>query len=218
VNFFGHAVVAGWHSREPAFVLGAMLPDFVHMLGARLPRVSHPELEAGLRCHFETDRCFHNAPTFLRLQQSALRFLAQAGVGKGPRRAAAHVGVELLIDDALKSDADGYASYRGALAWGQAEPTCTLVRWEERGLAERFRTLCERLARASDARLHVTPRDVASQLAQVLARRPRLHCEAHEVELIARWAVIAAAEVQCSLGALLRDLELGCGACRDVLK
>jgi hypothetical protein len=29
VNFFGHATVASWHSDEPAFALGAMLPDLL---------------------------------------------------------------------------------------------------------------------------------------------------------------------------------------------
>jgi hypothetical protein len=217
MNFFGHAVVAGWQCREPAFVLGAMLPDLVNMLGTRLPRVDDPAVEAGVRCHFETDRCFHSAPTFLRLQQTALTALARAGVSKGPRRAAAHIGVELLIDDALKADTEGCASYCGALAWGQAQPVDVLVRWEERGHAERFCVLCERLARSSEARLHVTPRDIAAQLVHVIARRPRLRCAPHEVEPIAGWAVAAAAEVECALGALLRELEQGCGG-RDLLR
>ena len=36
MNFFGHAVVAGWFESEPHFVLGSMLPDFVTMSGTRL--------------------------------------------------------------------------------------------------------------------------------------------------------------------------------------
>ena len=39
MNYFGHAVIAHAYRPEPAFVLGAMLPDFVGMLRLERPEV-----------------------------------------------------------------------------------------------------------------------------------------------------------------------------------
>src|SRR4029079_14058794 len=71
VNFFGHALVASWRSRAPAFALGAMLPDFASMCRARVEVVGHADLAAGVDWHHETDRVFHAAGAFRRLVADA---------------------------------------------------------------------------------------------------------------------------------------------------
>ena len=39
MNYLGHAAVATWRTSDRAFVLGAMLPDFATMIGARSLRM-----------------------------------------------------------------------------------------------------------------------------------------------------------------------------------
>ena len=71
MNFFGHAVVAGWFEGDPRYVLGSMLPDFASMSGTRLNPVEQPEVAAGVALHHRTDDAFHGAPSFLHLMTFA---------------------------------------------------------------------------------------------------------------------------------------------------
>lgn len=105
MNFLAHAEVARLVAGDDAeFVWGAVLPDLVPMLGLRLGRgdVSGRAAE-GWRAHHRMDEAFHAHPAFLagmRSLHADLHVLA-----RGPRRAVAHVGWELLLDDAVDGDA-----------------------------------------------------------------------------------------------------------------
>jgi hypothetical protein len=207
MNFFGHAVVASWHSSEPPFVLGAMLPDFAEMLRGRLAREQEPLIAKGLRWHVATDRCFHEGEVFRTLEARARSELAEGGVGKGPRRAVAHVGVELLIDDALSLDAGAYGVFRSALAWaadGRAE-ACM----EPSPLASQapLGGLCAHLLDAGRQRMRVTPERLAAQLLRILARHPRLALELRDVAALVRWASAARLEVERRLPELVTELR-----------
>jgi hypothetical protein len=116
VNFIGHATVALWSSRVPAFVLGAMLPDLVGMAGLRLPReLPAGALADGIRNHLLADSLFHADPTFVSLTQATLDRLSGLGVPRGPARAVAHVGVEMLLDGELLGDSAVVEAYAAAL-------------------------------------------------------------------------------------------------------
>src|SRR5690606_16966401 len=83
------------------FVFGAMLPDFEGMLGGSTIAFGDALVDEGRRCHHVTDAAFHACPFFLEHQQTARTWLGRTPVGRGQRRAVAHVGVELILDAAL---------------------------------------------------------------------------------------------------------------------
>lgn len=116
VNFFGHAAVASWHADDGGWLLGAMLPDFASMIGARLDAQPNPRLAAGVAHHHATDAAFHHAPAVVGLMRDAEARLTARGVRRGPTRAVAHVGVELLLDGVLTRDAGYRASFATGLA------------------------------------------------------------------------------------------------------
>ena len=104
MNFFGHAAVATWQAAAPGRTLGAMLPDFATMSGARLSTTTpspDAEVASGIDLHHKTDGVFHQLPVVLGLMRELDERLAHGGCARGPRRAVAHIGVELLLDGVL---------------------------------------------------------------------------------------------------------------------
>ncbi len=183
-------MVARWEHDDPRFVLGAMLPDFVQMCGARLGDVTDPVIEAGIACHHRTDGVFHDAPSFIALCRDARAQLRASGVGRATTLAAAHVGVELLLDGAWVEQPRVNAAYLDAMAHTAALPATTL------GLAtgeasRRFAVLCERLREAGSPRAYRDPAEVGHRLTRILARRPRLAPAPGDEDRLVRWAVDA---------------------------
>jgi acyl carrier protein phosphodiesterase len=181
VNFFGHAVVARWRRDEPAFVLGAMLPDFAGMCGGRIAAVEDPAVAGGVALHHASDAAFHQLERFRRLCRDAEARLRERGVGRGGARGAAHVAVELLLDGALVADRDAAASYVEAIERAHPDDLGDRIRWRAPATAERFAWLQERLAARG---VPVGYRDlevVTDRIARVLAPRPLLALAAHEV-------------------------------------
>jgi hypothetical protein len=113
VNVLGHSQVAlGVGVDEPAYVLGAVLPDLASIARARLHKDRLPgEIAAGVRCHVVADAAFHLDATFERGSAAIRDELRERGLGAGPARAIGHVGWELLLDGTLLASAarDVYA-------------------------------------------------------------------------------------------------------------
>lgn len=180
MNFFGHAVVACWFNRDPAFVLGAMLPDLRAMLGVRPSTPRSAALVSGVALHHATDAAFHDNPVFLALSRDALRTLAARGLGRGPSRALAHVGVEILLDETLGRDPRDETAYLAALALAAGE-----------GLAgeaavEPLRDLAGRLAQRGI--LRSPPAElVARRLYHALASHPRLVFPLEQEPVVTSW-------------------------------
>lgn len=167
MNYLGHAFVASLQSSDPAFALGAMLPDLTQMAGLRLTRVS-ARLIDGIAFHHRTDSAFHAHPSFVDGQRALQRALSDAGVRKGPARAMAHIGIEFLIDAAFVPS-DGYleALELGAAdsdIWGPCEPEIRSV----------LRGLCGHLRARLWAPHQVTEVRLIERLRATLDRRPRL--------------------------------------------
>ncbi len=168
VNFFGHAAVASWKNCRGGLSLGAMLPDFGTMCGARVTGTSDAEVAAGIELHHLTDAAFHRLAPVTGLMRELDARLDRAGCARGPRRAVAHIGVELLLDGVLVDNAD----YRDAYILG-LEYDAPLT-WRDDGDDLRFSTLMSRL------RAHGVPDDlrrpeaIAKRLARMLAHRPLL--------------------------------------------
>lgn len=164
MNFLAHAAVARRTAGDdPAFVLGAVLPDLLPMAGVRLDRDAVPDaVAAGWRAHHRADEAFHSSPAFLTGVSALRTDLRATLLGTGPRRAVAHVGWELLLDDAVADDASLVEVFRSALALGRS--VTADVRWQD--LLDRF----EAIGPARPA----SPLVVAQRAQRACSRRPRL--------------------------------------------
>jgi hypothetical protein len=196
MNYFGHAVIAHAYRPEPAFVLGAMLPDLLHLADGPLGELGDATLEQGVAFHQRTDAVFHASPTFVAWCHEALDLARRAGVSKGPARGMTHLVVELIIDAKLALVPVWQDVYMNALS---SRP---------RAIAAHSR-LAEGLdwLRARGPGLHSTSAErLRRALGATLGRRPRL--APSEVELdsaLSAWAGLPAL-VEADLPALLGDL------------
>lgn len=180
VNFFGHAAVASWRSSAAGTVLGAMLPDFATMAGLRLPASTDPDVQAGIALHHATDAAFHTLPPVLALMRDLDARLAHLGCARGPRRAASHIGIELLLDGILVDDPSYRDAYTRALH--HDDPSLTFATTPP----DRFHFLLVRL------RAHGVPYDlrnpdlITHRLARMLAHRPLLAPSRSDLAAIAQ--------------------------------
>jgi hypothetical protein len=204
VNFFGHAVIAARRAAPSGTVLGAMLPDFATMIGARPPRASHAALAAGIELHHATDEAFHAAPLFHELGEVSLSRLLALGVARGPARAVAHVGVELLLDGAFVDEPGAVAAYLGALADG---PSARAIAWRDLLETARFEALRAALRVRGVRSEHGAPKLVTERLRRALEPRPRLALAHRELPLVERWAEELHPRVHHVAPALLAHVE-----------
>lgn len=168
VNFFGHAAIASWASAESGVALGAMLPDFENMAGARVASAEDAAVTAGIELHHATDAAFHRLPAATALMRELDERLAAKGCARGPRRAASHIGTELLLDGVLTGEARYREAYTRALALDAA------IAWREPEGGPRFARLLERLRAYGVPEDLRRPEAVTQRLARILAPRPLL--------------------------------------------
>lgn len=203
MNFFGHAAVASWHSSDPTFALGAMLPDFAGMLGDRVPQSGEGSLFEGIAFHHDTDRVFHGSRTFVELERSARSVLASWEVRRGTALAVAHVGVELLLDAELARDRRYRDAYVAALSAG--------VSPGKPNLDFRYRSLCRMLRWRGVMQAPLAPNQVTRRLCRALDHRPRLRVPADQASRITRWVEETAPSIATALPELLKELQQGLG-------
>jgi hypothetical protein len=168
VNFFGHAVVAGWRDNRARYVLGSMLPDFETMVRVPLIEVRDLDIQRGMNLHHLTDKAFHRAPAFLAFRERSLHELTCAGVRRGTARAVGHIGSEMFLDGWLVRDQahiDGYLAALGLEVDG-------LLGWQDDGHA--FSKLHTRLMQWGAPRDYAEPSFVLARLADALRLRPAL--------------------------------------------
>lgn len=164
MNFLAHAEVARRASDGSVpFVLGAVLPDLLPMAGVRVVREHVPAPVAeGWAEHHRADAAFHAHPAFVAGVGALRTDLRATALGTGPRRAAAHVGWELLLDDVLAGADELVSVFREALLLGRTvspEPA-----WHD--LLDRFAAL-----RPSGP---AAPEVLAERVRQACSRRARL--------------------------------------------
>lgn len=181
MNFFGHAVVAGWADPQARHVLGSMLPDFETMVSVPLVEVLDPDIQRGIDLHHRTDDAFHGGATFLALCARSLGELTDLGVRRGTARAVGHIGSEMFLDGYLVRDEAHVDGYVAAL---QTEVQDRLE-WKDRGCA--FSLLQSRLMKWGAPRGYGDPSFVLARLTDVLSRRPALAVPEEESALIARF-------------------------------
>ena len=205
MNFFSHAAVARRFSEEPAFLLGAMLPDFASMLGVRLPAVSHATLERGVDFHHLTDRIFHDLESFRTLTREAHGALSSRGLERGPARAVAHVGVEILLDVTLGQNATARAAYLSGLEAGLRPELVGAVAWS-RPERDRLVDLLETLFQRGVVRDTSSP-IVVERIRRTLARRPRLALGDGDPHRVLDWVESARDRVVASASSLVAELH-----------
>lgn len=177
MNYFGHAAVASWSTASPAARLGSMLPDFATMCRARLePAQPDAEVAAGVALHHATDAAFHDLPAVVGLMRELDARLDKLGCARGPRRAVAHVGIELLLDGVLIDDAPARDAYLAGVA---CEVT---VAWATN--AERFAMLQSRLRMYGVPEDLRSPASITERLSRVLGGRPLLKPSADDLRAI----------------------------------
>ena len=168
VNFFGHAAVASWQLGRGGLPLGAMLPDFSTMCGARIVGTPDAEVADGIALHHATDKAFHNLPVVVGLMRELDQRLERGGCARGPRRAVAHIGVELLLDGVLLDIEDYRDSYILGLEYDAP------LSWRDEGDDLRFDALLARL-RAHGVPLDLKrPESITHRLSRMLGHRPLL--------------------------------------------
>jgi len=217
MNFFGHAAVASWSSPAPATVLGAMLPDFATMVRVRLADPTDTAIAAGIAHHHATDAAFHGMPAVLGLMRELDDRLAALACARGPRRAVAHIGVELLLDGVLVSEPAYRDAYTDALTCDPAG-----VRWRDDDGPARLDTLLARL------RTHGAPDDlrrphaITQRLHRMLAHRPLLAPSPTDLDAIDRALAAYQPRVEAAADTVLRALRQGsdttCTTCVDKSK
>lgn len=206
MNFFGHTVLAVRRSTAPAFVLGAMLPDFATMIRARPPRTEHTDIDRGMQFHWRTDEAFHRSAAFLTLTRQAVGWLSARGVRSGSALAVAHVGVEVLLDAALAGDEYAQQAYRAALEGAAPDALGRFVDWPSDEQRARFDSLRARLLARGAIAGDIAPETVAERLRYALADRPRLSLSDASVLTVREWARAARADVDACAASLVHDL------------
>jgi acyl carrier protein phosphodiesterase len=172
VNYFGHAAVASWSELgepSPGRSLGAMLPDFATMCGARLAEPTDPAIAAGIALHHRTDSVFHQAAPVLASMRELDARLDALGCARGPRRAVAHIGMELLLDATLLATGAYRDSFVSAFS---VDPM--LVAWREPDGPSRFARLHERMTTYGVPDDLADIDSIAARLHRMLAHRPLL--------------------------------------------
>jgi hypothetical protein len=190
MNYFGHAAIACHRSTAAPFILGAMLPDLCAMAGVPAPRDADAELADGMAFHVLTDAVFHQTETFLHHNRRALLALRGLGVSRGPARACAHMGVELLIDAELVNHPRYVSSYEAALLWGveeltkrSAEAPCSWSLLDRVKLKGLFHLLLQRESSIFDRSFE----RLRDRLHGALVHRERLRPSPSELACIASW-------------------------------
>ncbi len=205
MNYFGHAALCHLDrdestSRHPEveanriderapFVLGAMLPDLCAMAGLRCARSRDERVNAGIDFHMETDAVFHETRMFIEHNRRVCASLRELGVGRGPARACAHIGVEMLIDAVLVESERHLGQYTSALRWGASQLSVLGSTEFGRGWSLptklRLKGMLAHLADRGASVFEPTFDRLSARFAGALAHRPRLAPNEAELSTIA---------------------------------
>jgi hypothetical protein len=182
VNYFAHAWIASRVRPEPRFVLGAMLPDLAGFLRIRLPAQRDPDVAAGMALHHATDAVFHALPGFRERNLAGIGALRAVGIARGSARAAAHVGIELILDAALAAGKpSGLAHFRKALAESGAVDCPTPA------VARTVHQLIRRLSAFDPAEDLGAPGRITERVRRTLEPRPALALRQNDLPHLERW-------------------------------
>jgi len=188
MNFFGHCAVATWVGSDhpAAHGFGSMVPDFAVMVRARLdsPATEDAVVAQGIDLHHRTDSAFHHMPAVLGLMRELSARLASYGCARGPARAVAHIGVELLLDGELATETAYAQAYLAAIG-----TEASVLRWDPADDVDGSAAMAQLQARLVS---YGVPHDlqrtdaIVHRLHRMLQPRPRLAPSADDLVAIHR--------------------------------
>ena len=202
VNFFGHAAVASWSSSNAGVALGSMIPDFSTMSGARVAHTGDADVAIGIELHHATDAAFHTLPVVTGLMRELGELLDRGGCARGPRRAVAHIGVELLLDGVLVDEPAYRESYTRGLAHDAS------ITWRDPGDDERFAALLARLRAYGVPDDLRRPEAITHRLSRILSHRPLLAPSPADLRTIAAALVEYQPRVETASATVMRALRV----------
>lgn len=207
MNYFGHAAVASWFSQTAATALGAMLPDFATMSGTRLADPIDAGIAEGIALHHKTDGAFHQLPPVLALMRELDDRLEAGKCARGPRRAVAHIGVELLLDGVLVGEPAYRAIYVAALAHDPSG-----IRFRDDADPPKFTALHARLGDYGVPDDLQRPEAIAHRMHRMLAHRPLLAPSASDLMAIKTALVEHKPRVEVAAETVVRALRAALAA------
>ncbi len=201
-------MAASWEQADPRFVLGSMLPDFAHMCGVRLAQPTDPAIAAGVDCHHRVDATFHQTTGFLSLCADARAQLHAAEVRRPTVLAAAHVGVELLLDGFWLEDPAVESAYRAALAQSE-DLVPSMLGSPDPDRGTRLAQLLGTLRDLGPPHGYRDPTEVGRRITRILSRRPRLAATTSDAPRLVEWAQRAHPSIVARAPALREELRDG---------
>lgn len=207
MNVGGHIAVAmRLAPGEPRVWLGAALPDLGAMGRFRLMGDTvDPDVTAGIALHHATDDAFHRHSTFTEAMARLRSDLATDGVARGPARAVAHVGPELMIDGFLLED-DQLSDAIDAAFAEIDELGPALASLVETSGDDWMRHLAKVPAWGLPTD-YADPHAVARRLHRILAQRPRLQVDAAHIDVIGQRLATEQPTLNLAVPSLIDDLE-----------
>lgn len=217
MNFVGHVVAASSVTTDAGtrldVLLGAALPDLVPVRHLALTQASTGIL-LGLDHHRRADAAFHADPRFVALASELRGALEGDGVARGPARAAAHIGVELLIDGELLASPAGSEAF--GPVWDRLRsPDAAVVGLVPADARDRWAAQLARLTHHLDPWGHTGPDDLAARIGHVLAPRPRLALPDDRRPALARALADAARSVRAVTESLVADVAAAAATGHD---
>ena len=194
MNLGSHIAVAKHlHPEHPRIWLGAALPDIAAIGRFRLlGSTDDEELQTGIALHHLTDDAFHRDPWFTSRQRRLTDSLREAGLERGPTRAVAHVGPELLLDGALLQQSDLRDTINLALSEIETcSPLLTPLVQANADTAGWLDHLRKFTGGGMPTDYH-DPTAVAGRLQRILANRKRLAFSGDEIDLVAKELAVEA--------------------------
>lgn len=204
MNTGGHVTLAVRKQPNlPGYWLGSALPDLAAIGRFRLLGCSETSaITEGIAFHHATDEAFHRNPWFVEKQRSLHRALTDEGVERGPARAVAHVGPELLLDGRLLDDRTGLNAALDLIPV-LVDDLVNLVEPQHRGgWREHLGHITER-GLPTD---YHDPDAVAARLFRILRGRRRLAFSAEQIDLVARQLHGVKPEIDHTAQKLVDDL------------
>ena len=122
---------------------------------------------------------------------------------RGPARAVAHIGIEMLLDEVMATEESARDAYRAALR----VPLSPLLEFANPLDAERLAGLQEALLARSESQLRPAPELVAERIRRTLAGRPRLATDVAGQALLGTWVTLTRPEVLAEAPEVLATLR-----------
>ena len=182
VNYFAHAWIASRVRPEARFIWGAILPDLAGFLRIRLPDQPDPEVAEGMALHHACDAIFHALPGFRERKLAGIRTLRALGLGRGPARAASHVGIEIVLDAALAAACPRTLEHF-ADALGASERLVCSTPEDFRAIQQ----MAQRLSEFEPAADLGAADQVAESVRRTLEHRPALALQPGDLAPLADW-------------------------------